>query len=68
LLETRGTPRTREELVPQIFGREVGSFDRSIDNLVSNLRRKLGSYSSGGERIRGIRNVGYAYVAEKAIQ
>jgi len=66
LLESPGRPMTREELVPQIFGRDVVSFDRSIDNLAANLRRKLGPHSTGIERIKGIRNVGYVYVTEKA--
>jgi DNA-binding response OmpR family regulator len=67
LLSTPGVPRSREDLVPQIFGREVKGFDRSIDNLVSSLRRKLGPHPNGSERIKGVRNVGYAYVAGKAI-
>ncbi|MBT9332044.1 response regulator transcription factor [Paracidobacterium acidisoli] len=66
LLENQGKPLTREELVPQVFGRDMGIFDRSIDNLVGNLRKKLGAYPSGSERIKGIRNVGYVYVTEKA--
>jgi DNA-binding response OmpR family regulator len=66
LLDGPGMPLTREQLVPLIFGREVSSFDRSIDNLVSNLRRKLGNHPNGGERIRSVRNVGYAYVLEEA--
>jgi DNA-binding response OmpR family regulator len=67
LLESPGVPRSREDLVPQIFGREITGFDRSIDNLVSSLRKKLGTHPSGSERIKGVRNVGYAYVAEKTI-
>lgn len=66
LLETPGRPLSREELVPQIFGRDVATFDRSVDNLAGNLRKKLGTHSSGSERIKGIRNVGYVYVAEKS--
>jgi two-component system, OmpR family, response regulator CpxR len=66
LLDTPGLPRSREDLVPQIFGREVRGFDRSIDNLVSSLRKKLGAHPNGSERIKGVRNVGYAYVTEKA--
>ncbi len=66
LLSNPGVALTREQLVPQIFDREASSFDRSIDNLVSSLRRKLGSHPNGSERIKGVRNVGYAYVVEKA--
>jgi two-component system response regulator CpxR len=62
LISQPGVPFAREELVPRIFAREPGAFDRSIDNLVSNLRKKLGPHSSGAERIKGIRNVGYTYV------
>jgi two-component system response regulator CpxR len=65
LLESTGKPLTREELVPQIFGRDVVSFDRSIDNLAVNLRKKLGPHATGVERIKGVRNVGYVYVTEK---
>jgi two-component system, OmpR family, response regulator CpxR len=65
LLESPGKPLTREELVPQIFGRDVASFDRSIDNLVANIRKKLGPHPAGAERIKGIRNVGYVYITER---
>lgn len=66
LIDSPGIPRSREDLVPQIFGRESTGLDRSIDNLVNSLRRKLGDYPSGSQRIKGVRNVGYAYVVEKA--
>jgi len=41
LLSQPGDPLSREELIPRVFDREPGSFDRSIDNLVNNLRRKF---------------------------
>jgi DNA-binding response OmpR family regulator len=62
LLGNPGDPLSREELISRIFGREPTSFDRSIDNLVNNLRRKLGTHAGGSQRIKGIRNVGYCYV------
>jgi two-component system response regulator CpxR len=64
LMLSPGEPLSREELIRRIFGREPASFDRSIDNLVNNLRRKLGTHPDGGERIRSIRNVGYCYVLQ----
>ena len=64
LLLGPGEPLAREELIPRIFGREPTSLDRSIDNLVNNLRRKLGTYPDGAERIRSVRNVGYCYVLD----
>jgi DNA-binding response OmpR family regulator len=48
-------------LIPCIFGREATAFDRSIDNLVNNLRRKLGPHPDGADRIRSVRNIGYCY-------
>jgi two-component system response regulator CpxR len=65
LLQSLGAPLSREQLVPQIFDREMGLFDRSIDNLAVNLRRKLGPHPNGSDRIKGIRNVGYVYVCEQ---
>jgi DNA-binding response OmpR family regulator len=62
LLGNPGDPLSREVLIPRIFGREPHTFDRSIDNLVNNLRRKLGTHTDGTERIKSIRNVGYCYV------
>ena len=61
LLSHPGDPMTRDELIPVIFGRESTAFDRSIDNLVNNLRRKLGPQADGTDRIRTIRNIGYCY-------
>jgi len=52
---------TREELTEQVLGRPVGLFDRSIDNHISSLRRKLGAQAEGADRIRSIRSLGYCY-------
>jgi DNA-binding response OmpR family regulator len=61
LISHPGDPMSREELIPRIFGREATTFDRSIDNLVNHLRRKLGPHTDGTERIHSVRNVGYCY-------
>jgi len=63
LISQPGEPLSREELVPRVFGRESSGLDRSIDNLVNNLRKKLGMHASGLDRFKSIRNVGYSYVA-----
>jgi DNA-binding response OmpR family regulator len=49
-------------LIPRVLSRQESGIDRSIDSLVSNLRRKLGPFSDGSERIRSVRGVGYVYV------
>lgn len=51
----------REELVKEVLGREFSPFDRSIDTHVCNLRKKVGPYSDGTERIKNIRGVGYLF-------
>jgi two-component system, OmpR family, response regulator CpxR len=61
LMQSAGAPVRREDLSKSVFDREYSVFDRSIDNLVSALRRKLGATPEGLERIKSIRNVGYMY-------
>ena len=62
LLSNAGTVLPREELVPLVLDRERTFNDRGIDSLASNLRRKLGPSTNGGERIRSVRGIGYVYV------
>lgn len=63
LLETlaqfAGTALSRENLVRQVLKRSLSPFDRSLDVHVSNLRRKIGSYPDGSERIKTVRGLGY---------
>jgi two-component system response regulator CpxR len=63
LLETlaqgAGTAFSRENLVRQVLKRPFSPFDRSLDVHVSNLRRKIGTYPDGSERIKTVRGLGY---------
>ena len=61
LVKSVGRVVGREELVKEVLGREFSPFDRSIDTHVCNLRRKVGPYSDGTERIKGIRGIGYLF-------
>ncbi|MGO4212961.1 winged helix-turn-helix domain-containing protein [Terriglobus sp. YAF25] len=61
LLRRAGDCVTRDDLSQHALGRPIGPVDRSIDNHMSNLRRKLGPHADGRERIRNIRSVGYCY-------
>lgn len=61
LLASAGETVTREDLVRQALGRSFTVFDRSLDNHVSSLRRKLGPNSANAERIKTIRGSGYMY-------
>lgn len=59
LLAQAGRVISREELCNQALGRQLNSFDRSIDVHVSSLRRKLGQTADNSERIKSVRGVGY---------
>lgn len=61
LLQQAGRVVPREQLFQDVLGREFAVFDRSIDNHVSSLRRKLGARVNGVDRIKSVRNVGYQY-------
>jgi len=60
-IKSAGRIVRREELVKEVLGREFSPFDRSIDTHVCNLRKKVGTYNNGAERIKGVRGVGYLY-------
>jgi len=61
LLSSAGQVVTREDLFRQVLQRDYSVFDRSIDNHVSSLRKKLGPRIGGTERIKSVRNAGYVY-------
>jgi two-component system response regulator CpxR len=61
LLAAAGAVVSRERLFEEVLRREYSVFDRSIDNHVSSLRRKLGPKIGDIERIRSVRNTGYVY-------
>jgi len=63
LMRAAGHIVSREDLVKSILGRNFTPYDRSIDTHVSNLRKKLGHYVDGIERIKTIRSVGYIYAS-----
>ena len=62
LIRAGGKIVSRESLVRDVLGRSFSPFDRSIDTHVYNLRKKLGAFADGTERIKGIRGTGYLYV------
>lgn len=62
LLRAAGTVVAREDLAQSALGRELSPFDRSIDQHVSNLRRKLGARPDGLDRIKSVRGTGYMFL------
>jgi DNA-binding response OmpR family regulator len=62
LLLRAGSPVPRDELAQASLGRtQDAGAERSVDTLVSKLRRKLGS----DDLIKTVRNVGYLYVVRE---
>lgn len=65
LLASPGNVVSRDELSRSVFGRDAMPMERGLDMQISRVRRKLGPYPDGSERIRSIRGVGYMYVVHK---
>jgi two-component system response regulator CpxR len=53
---------SRDDLYKSIFGHPAYPMDRSLDMLVSRLRKKLGPRKDGRERIKAVRGEGYIYL------
>ena len=64
LVRASGKVVSRDEIAESCLGRPIAPFDRSVDNHVSNLRKKLGALYVGRERIRSFRGSGYVYLGE----
>jgi len=61
LLQEAGRVVSKANLSEQALGRKLSRYDRSLDMHVSNLRKKLGPFADGQERIKTVRGVGYIY-------
>jgi len=61
LLKEAGKVVKKEDLSETVLERKLSPYDRSLDMHISNLRKKLGPRSDGGDRIKTIRSVGYIY-------
>jgi two-component system response regulator CpxR len=62
LAQNIGQVTSRDFLYKSIFGHQAYPMDRSLDMLVSRLRKKLGTRPDGGERIKAVRGEGYIYL------
>jgi DNA-binding response OmpR family regulator len=65
LVLARGEPVTRERLCEVALRRPWRAEDRSIDQLIFSLRRKLGDRDEAGRIIRSVRATGYVLAAER---
>jgi two-component system response regulator CpxR len=64
LVKSAGQVVSRDEIAEICLGRPIAPFDRSVDNHVSNLRKKLGAAYRDGERIQSLRGSGYIYTGQ----
>ncbi|MDR1874311.1 MAG: response regulator transcription factor [Synergistaceae bacterium] len=62
LLLCAGRRVSLEQLSLNVLGHSWAPFDRSLSVHMSRLRRKLGPYPGGGERIKTLRGEGFIYV------
>lgn len=67
LVKSAGKVVSRDEIAEVCLGRPAAPFDRSVDNHISNLRRKLGLFCGDAERIRSLRGSGYIYTGNAEI-
>jgi two-component system OmpR family response regulator len=62
LMESRGRVLSRDALMSRLRGLESDSYDRSVDMLISRLRKKLGDDSRAARFIKTVRGAGYQFV------
>jgi two-component system response regulator CpxR len=62
LLSCAGRRISSEHLSLNALGHSHSPFDRSLSVHMSKLRRKLGPYPGGGERVKTLRGEGFVYV------
>ena len=60
LLQARGNPVPRERLCELALHRRLGADDRSVDQLILSIRRKLAQEGDGQRLISSVRGAGYA--------
>ncbi len=65
LLREAGSAVSKSDLSDLALGRKRTRFDRSLDMHVSSIRKKLGPFADGAERIKTVRGIGYQYVAKR---
>ena len=61
LAAREGAPQTRDELSRQVFNRNWQPYDRSLDGVIVNLRRKLESDPENPQIIKTVRGRGYLF-------
>jgi two-component system response regulator CpxR len=64
LVKSAGRVVSREDLSEKVLGRRLTAYDRSLDVHISNVRKKIGKNTAGGERIKTVRGTGYLFALD----
>ena len=62
LMERPERVLTREQILVNVWGHDYEGTDRTVDNFVSALRRKLGEDPDRPRHLRTVRGIGYRFV------
>ena len=65
LMRHPGQVLSRDRLLDAVSGRSADSFDRSIDNLIARLRRKIGEDAKKPRLIVTVPSAGYKFLPER---
>jgi two-component system OmpR family response regulator len=68
LIRRAGQPASRDELSLAVLGRPCHSTDRSIDNLISRLRKALVPHVDSRTLIRSLRGQGYLFTGLDVVE
>ena len=63
-VERAGRVQNRDQLLDSTQGRDWSPFDRSIDNLISRLRRKIEADPARPQLIKTVRGAGYVFTPQ----
>jgi DNA-binding response OmpR family regulator len=65
LVDHVGEALTREAILDRVWGKGIVVEQRTVDNFISSLKRKLGWSDGCGFNIRAVRGVGYRFELER---
>ncbi len=65
LIDHVGEAMTREAILDSVWGKGIVVEQRTVDNFISSLKRKLGWHDGCGFNIRAVRGIGYRFDVER---
>lgn len=65
LIDHVGEALTRETILDQVWGKGIVVEQRTVDNFISSLKRKLGWKDGCGFNIRAVRGIGYRFDVDR---